>query len=180
MPGPRAGRCRSRPRGWVISGTPGLRRYARDSWWAGLAGACAAAAGLGSASLVLRTSARCIRDRRQRRVPRARVLQGTSPGTADQHRCAGRPGRVSADGPRVRGRQGRDSHDAAIIETFTKAHRLPGMAGDATRTREWSPRPAIRRSRTAACGSSSACGSRTSPSIRKFVRTARRYRAITI
>ena len=42
-----------------------------------------------------------LRDRRRRRVPRTRVLQGAAAGAADHHRAAHRAGRVPAHGLRL-------------------------------------------------------------------------------
>ena len=88
--------------------------WAQEAWRQGLSEACAAHARLGPASLVLYdVSTLYFEADQRRRVPRARVLQGTPPGAADHHRPADRAGRVPAHGLRVRGQQGRDQDDAA-------------------------------------------------------------------
>ena len=102
------------------------------------------------------------RDRCRGRVPGARVLQGTPPGAADHHRAAHRPGRVPADGQRVRGEHGRDQDDAAghrVVHDRSPAARRDRRCrrgnGVGERIR--------RRSRPPGCRSSSACGSRAFP-----------------
>ena len=68
-----------------------LPAYAEASWRQELAKACAAHAALGPASLVLYdVSTLHFETHTDRRVPRARLLHGTSPGTADHDRPADR------------------------------------------------------------------------------------------
>ena len=91
-----------------------LPAWAEEAWRQGLSEACAAHARLGpGVAGALRRVHPLLRGGPGRRVPRARVLQGTPPGAADHHRPAHRAGRVPAHGLRVRGQQGRDQDHAA-------------------------------------------------------------------
>ena len=106
--------------------TGACRSTPRTAFRRKLAAACAAHARLGPASLVLYdVSHALLRDRRRRRVPRARVLQGTPPGAADHHRPAHRRGRVPADGRGVRGQHApRPPPCCPTIRAFMAAHQL--------------------------------------------------------
>ena len=80
---------------------------------------------LGPASLVLYdVSHPLLRDRHRRRVPRARVLQGTPPGAADHHRPADRRGRVPADGQAFEGNKAETTTMLPTISAFMAAHQL--------------------------------------------------------
>ena len=106
-----------------------LPAYAKEEWRQRLSAACAAHARLGPASLVLYdVSTLVLRDGPGRRVPRARLLEGTAAGAADHDRAARRPGRVPADALGVRGRQGRDQDRCCrSSRQFMTAHQLPDV-----------------------------------------------------
>ena len=96
----------------------------------GVRGACRAGPGDVGA---LRRDHAVLRDRRGRRVPRARVLQGTPAGAADHRRVADRRARVPADGARVRGQHGRNQDHPAGGAGVRR--RPPAAGGDRGRRR---------------------------------------------
>lgn len=91
--------------------------FAKESWRERLAALCAAHAELGPASLVLYdVSTLYFETDAGDGFRETGLLQRAPPGAADHHRAAHRHVRVSADGQRVRGQQGRDHHHAAYPE----------------------------------------------------------------
>jgi len=88
-----------------------LPSYATEDFTRDLSRLLAGYARIGRASLVLFDAYDpVLRDRQGRRLSRAGLLQGKTPGAADHGRAAHRRDRVPSAGRGLRGQQGRDRH----------------------------------------------------------------------